>query len=371
MNNIYALLIACVLSVLSPAAYPASAEKVFETASPSVVVVKMFDGSHAPIGLGSGVTVEKEKVITNCHVAEAQPHIQLQVEYQSATYSADLIGHLEAYDLCLLRVGNLNAPPASIKRASELKVGQKVYAIGAPSGLELTLTDGLISSLRQFKDSKVIQTSAAISPGSSGGGLFDDNGMLIGVTTFKIKGTEGINFAHLAEHVTELLQLSALVSSRIEEPPRKIFKSEAEANAWLSAMSQRLEKNIPDKDFRIDFLRTLFYESTRAGLDPQLVLGLIEVVSGFQKYAVSPKGEGFMRVDKKWVKEIGTPDQNLFHLRLNLRYGCTILRHYLDMENGDLYKALNLYNGTPGKDEFPNKVVNTWRSKWSYKASGK
>ncbi len=149
--------------------------------------------------------------------------------------------------------------------------------------------------------------------------------------------------------------------------PRLIFKSETEAYSWLGEMSRRLEKRIPDKDFRIDFLKTVHYEATRAGLDPQLVLGLIQVESGFKKYAVSSVGaRGFMQVMPFWVRSIGAPDQNLFHLRVNLRYGCTILRHYLDIEHGDLYRALGRYNGSLGQPQYPNMVVGAWRRNWNY-----
>jgi soluble lytic murein transglycosylase-like protein len=149
--------------------------------------------------------------------------------------------------------------------------------------------------------------------------------------------------------------------------PRLIFNTEQEAQAWLAEMSRRLEKRIPDKEFRQDFLQTVHYEATRAGLDPQLVLGLIQVESGFKKYAVSSVGaRGFMQVMPFWVRSIGTTDHNLFHLRVNLRYGCTILRHYLDIENGDLYRALGRYNGSLGKPEYPNMVLGAWRKHWSY-----
>jgi len=151
--------------------------------------------------------------------------------------------------------------------------------------------------------------------------------------------------------------------------PRLVFASGAESLVWLSDMSRRLEQKMPDKQLRIDFLRTVNYEASRAGLDPQLVLGLIQVESGFKKYAVSPVGaRGFMQVMPFWVRQIGNPDQDLFHLRLNLRYGCIILRHYLDMEKGDLYRALGRYNGSLGQPEYPNMVVGAWRKNWSYRA---
>jgi soluble lytic murein transglycosylase-like protein len=149
--------------------------------------------------------------------------------------------------------------------------------------------------------------------------------------------------------------------------PRLIFASQVEGQAWLDEMSIRLQKRLPDAGYRQDFLKSVHYEATRAGLDPQLVLGLIQVESGFKKYAVSSVGaRGYMQVMPFWVKTIGTPEQNLFHLRLNLRYGCTILRHYLDIERGDLYRALGRYNGSLGKPQYPNLVVGAWRKNWQY-----
>jgi soluble lytic murein transglycosylase-like protein len=150
-------------------------------------------------------------------------------------------------------------------------------------------------------------------------------------------------------------------------PPASSFKSPMEAADWLSEMSRRLEKRIPNRDYRIDLLRSVHYEATRAGLDPQLVLGLIQVESGFRKYAVSSAGaRGYMQVMPFWAKLIGSPEDSLFDLRKNLRYGCTILRHYLDIERGDLYRALGRYNGSLGQPQYPNMVRAAWQSQWSY-----
>ncbi|HEY0906046.1 MAG TPA: lytic transglycosylase domain-containing protein [Methylophilus sp.] len=149
--------------------------------------------------------------------------------------------------------------------------------------------------------------------------------------------------------------------------PRLQFDSELQAQAWLDEMSVRLSRKMPDQQYRVDFLRSVHYEATRAGLDPQLVLGLIQVESGFKKYAVSSVGaRGYMQVMPFWVSSIGTPEHNLFDLRLNLRYGCTILRHYLDIEHGDYYRALGRYNGSLGKPEYPNLVVGAWHRHWHY-----
>lgn len=147
--------------------------------------------------------------------------------------------------------------------------------------------------------------------------------------------------------------------------PKPAFATQYEADSWLNEMSHRLEKRLPDKNYRTDFLSTVHYEATRAGLDPQLVMGLIEVESGFKKYAVSSAGaRGYMQVMPFWVKEIGTTEQDLFHLRINLRYGCTILRHYLDIEKGDLFRALGRYNGSLGRPEYPNMVRAAWHGHW-------
>jgi len=165
--------------------------------------------------------------------------------------------------------------------------------------------------------------------------------------------------------------VKALMQKSISDDaaPRLVFASDADGLVWLTDMSRRLQQKMPDPQLRMDFLRTVNYEASRAGLDPQLVLGLIQVESGFKKYAVSPVGaRGFMQVMPFWVRQIGNPDQDLFHLRLNLRYGCTILRHYLDMEKGDLYRALGRYNGSLGQPEYPNMVVGAWRKNWSYRA---
>ncbi len=148
--------------------------------------------------------------------------------------------------------------------------------------------------------------------------------------------------------------------------PGPAFNTQSEADAWLKEMSHRLRKRMPDAESRIDFLSTVHYEATRAGLEPELVLGLIEVESGFRKYAVSGVGaHGYMQVMPFWVRQIGAGDHNLFHLRTNLRYGCTILRHYLDIEKGNLYRALGRYNGSLGRPEYPNLVRAAWHNNWS------
>lgn len=152
--------------------------------------------------------------------------------------------------------------------------------------------------------------------------------------------------------------------------PKLMFSNQQQGQAWLDEMSRRMKKRMPDKAYREGFLTSVHYEATRAGLDPQLVLSLINVESAFNKYAVSRVGaRGYMQIMPFWAKAIGTPDHNLFNLRLNLRYGCTILRHYLDIEQGNLFRALGRYNGSLGKAKYPNLVIGKWRKYWSYKTT--
>ena len=160
-------------------------------------------------------------------------------------------------------------------------------------------------------------------------------------------------------------QLHAAISD--QAAPFLAFDTVEEARTWLDAMSKKLERRIPDLRTREEFLVTVHYEATRAGLDPQMVLGLIQIESNFRKHAVSSAGaRGFMQVMPFWVKLIGTREQNLFHLRTNLRYGCTILRHYLDREHGDYFRALGRYNGSLGQADYPNMVVRAWNNHWKY-----
>ena len=152
--------------------------------------------------------------------------------------------------------------------------------------------------------------------------------------------------------------------------PKLVFTTQREAQSWLSAMSARLAKRIPDAQTRVEFLTTVQYEAKRAGLDPQMVLGLIEVESRFRKYAVSRAGaRGYMQVMPFWIDLIGDADHDLFKLRTNLRYGCVILRHYLDAERGDIYRALSRYNGSlDSGNAYAVKVVRSWQTRWLFQA---
>ena len=161
-------------------------------------------------------------------------------------------------------------------------------------------------------------------------------------------------------------QLHASIADRAA--PFLNFKSGSEnGHKWLFEMSKRLEQRMPDRKQRTELLKTVQYEAIRAGLDPQMVLGLIQVESGFRKYAVSIAGaRGFMQVMPFWTQVFKRPRDNLFNLRTNLRYGCVILRHYLNIENGDYFRALGRYNGSLGAAEYPEAVHAAWRGRWKY-----
>jgi soluble lytic murein transglycosylase-like protein len=187
-------------------------------------------------------------------------------------------------------------------------------------------------------------------------------------------GSAAFPEAHAGGQVEEPLADSvrgALAASIANSAPPKPGFASTEARLvylrWLGELSNRLKKRKADHVTRVEFLETAWYESKRAGLEPSLVLGLVQVESAFRKYAVSPVGaRGYMQVMPFWARLIGDGDASrLFHMQTNLRFGCVILRHYLDRERGDLYMALGRYNGSRGRPEYPNAVFAA-RKNWEY-----
>ena len=181
--------------------------------------------------------------------------------------------------------------------------------------------------------------------------------------------------AHAGAQVEEPLidaVRSALVAAIANSaPPKPAFNRIEERLAylkWLSEMSRRLKNRKAENLTRMEFLEAVWYESKRAGLEPSLVLGLIQVESGFRKYAVSHAGaRGYMQVMPFWARTIGNGDAyRLFHMQTNLRFGCVILRHYLSVERGDMFMALGRYNGSRGRAEYPDLVFGARRA-WDYK----
>lgn len=147
------------------------------------------------------------------------------------------------------------------------------------------------------------------------------------------------------------------------------FSDRFQATVWLTDMSQRLRRRVTDDRLRVKLLKNVHYEATRAGLDPALVLSVIEVESNFNPYAISKAGaRGLMQIMPFWLKILGKDKKgnSLFDVRTNLRYGCTILKHYLDKEKGDITRALARYNGSRGKYNYPKKVYHAWDTRWFY-----
>lgn len=174
------------------------------------------------------------------------------------------------------------------------------------------------------------------------------------------------------EAIADSVRLTLSNAIKDARPPKPVFRDEAARvryQLWLGEMSGRLKRKIPDDQSRIEFLETAWYESTRSGLDPAMVLGLIQVESAYRKYAVSIVGaRGYMQVMPFWTGVVGDNDRSkLFQMQTNLRYGCAILRMYLDMEGGNLYLALGRYNGSRGKPQYPNAVLAAWK-KWEFNA---
>lgn len=220
-------------TIAAGAATALEPEQLFEKVSPSVWGVVTFDAQGRLLARGSAVVVAHERVITNCHVlAKAK---SVAIKRDNVQIGAELEFPDTERDLCQLRVRNLTSPAVAFAQAGSLKVGQRVYAIGNPRGLELTLSDGLVSSLRGGEDgAPLIQTTAPVSPGSSGGGLFDSEGRLVGITTFQHRSGQNLNFAHpvdwvqavpergkaaLAKRSAEKEQLAAAPASAAALPP--------------------------------------------------------------------------------------------------------------------------------------------------------
>jgi S1-C subfamily serine protease len=208
---------ALVLGATAASAAAMPPDRVYAKAAPSVWRVVVFDENGKPFGQGSAVVTGKDSVLTNCHVVLKSARISINrdnVSYEARLQHADPVR-----DMCQLKVPNLVAPAVELGNSDQLAVGQRVYALGNPKGMELTLSDGLVSALRKDQNSNLllIQTTAPISPGSSGGGLFDEEGRLIGLTTLQIKDSQNLNFAVPINWLRELPARSAAMIKEVKQ----------------------------------------------------------------------------------------------------------------------------------------------------------
>ncbi len=213
-----------------------SAEEIYALRSPSIALISVFSPSGVQVAIGSGVMIEPQVLITNCHVVRSG--VQYRAKIGKEVLPATVIMADEEFDLCRLGVPGSSAPPVVLGSTDSLRTGQKVFAIGAPQGLDLTISDGIISSLRTLASGRVIQTTAPISPGSSGGGLFDDAGKLVGIMTFQHKLGQNLNFAVPADWINTMSSrrasnqgVGALTMSSIENQSQP---SPASASLWGS-----------------------------------------------------------------------------------------------------------------------------------------
>lgn len=208
--------------LIAQACTPLTPDQLYEHGSRSVATVVAADASRKIVGRGSGVFVDQDLLVTNCHVI-ARGKLFL-VGHAQERSSARLMAYDVDQDLCVLRAPGLDVTPARIGDTTRLRVGQRVYAIGTPEGFELTLSEGLISGLREASGGRYIQTTAPMSEGSSGGGLFDSEGRLIGITSFVYSAGQNLNFAAPADWVVDLAKKASAVGSlasadQIDLPP--------------------------------------------------------------------------------------------------------------------------------------------------------
>lgn len=226
---IYRLLLA-VLILISGVSHALEPDKLFEKLSPSVWVVLVYDGEGVRKGHGSAVVIGPEELITNCHGLRKIKTIN--VKRENTLHSARLIHADVERDLCILRAKGLAAPAVVIAPLSSVRVGQRAYAIGAPQGYELTLSDGLVSSLIRDEEDRIkdIQISVPISPGSSGGGLFDSEGRLIGITSMTQRNAQNLNFARPAEWIEEVPQRAKVALDKLKEQDQVKAAAEVQRN---------------------------------------------------------------------------------------------------------------------------------------------
>ncbi|MHB8654451.1 MAG: trypsin-like peptidase domain-containing protein [Terriglobia bacterium] len=223
---------------------PLTPERVFGLVAPSVVTVECFDKhGNQLLAFGSGVVVARCDVVTNKHVVEKGPVVT--VKTRSRRWPARITHLHPDYDLCQLRAENLDAPPVPLGFSSEIAVGERVYAIGSPLGFEITISEGLISGLRVLEGQDVIQTTAPISQGSSGGGLFDCEGKLVAITTSYVKAGQNLNFALPAKLV------AMLARHRVAEARTPMALATPAAASPAATVHARLRLKFPGANFEV------------------------------------------------------------------------------------------------------------------------
>ncbi|MGB2645550.1 MAG: tetratricopeptide repeat-containing serine protease family protein [Candidatus Acidiferrum sp.] len=248
VTDAYAWVLKSYSNIAIAKSQPLSPVELFQRVSPSVFVVEALDEKGKTLMLGSGVALARDFLITNCHVV--QSGFSLSVSRGKEHWPARLIQAVPSHDLCGLRPSGLTLQPVEVRPSSKLATGERVYAIGSPEGLELTFSEGVISALRETEGVHMIQTSAPISPGSSGGGLFDAQGNLVGITSFQLKEGQSLNFANPGEWVSGILSSSVAATAKSST---SLSDAELESKAWLEIGLEAVKKE--DYDLALDSLR--------------------------------------------------------------------------------------------------------------------
>jgi len=320
---------------LSAAAQPAlTPEQLFERVSPSVWVVHTLDSERRPLMQGSAVVVGPGQLVTNCHVLRRARSVSVGRENMS--FGATLEHPDTERDLCLLKVANFTVPAVTIAPADSLRAGARVYAIGAPRGLETTISDGLLSGIRRNAASAVeaLQISVPISPGSSGGGLFDAQGRLIGITSAGLRDSQNLNFALPAEWIAEVpARAQAALSAK---PAATATASTSTSSATASAGDRVFEYRLRERQTgvsqtvllhldRIEGGQRVFNRGERIERLDGGVVSVSKPVSGEFDLAMPPGG---------WVS--GTPEPgSAWRLDYTVRHNDMVIRMELRARTSD------------------------------------
>jgi serine protease Do len=281
-----------------------SAEQLFERLSPSIWVIKTFDDAGKPVASGSGVVIRAGTIITNCHVLTKARKVS--VTRENVAYGATLEHADAARDLCLLKVANFTAPPVTIAAAEPPKIGARVYAIGNPRGLEMTISDGLLSGIRRTANDEFValQVTVPISPGSSGGGLFDAQGRLIGITTFAFRDSQNLNFALPAAWIAEVPARAAeALAARNERNKPAATTQAGNAQVFEYRLRDRttgLTQSIRYRLDRMDGDQMIFNQGGRVERAGGEVVKLASAIAGEYELAMPPRG---------WITETPKPGQ--------------------------------------------------------------
>lgn len=276
-----------------------SAEQLFERVAPSVWMVETFDAQNRPMASGSGVVVGPGRVITNCHVLARAKRVV--VSRENVSYGATLEHPDPERDLCQLKVANFTAPAVPIAGVESIKIGSRVYAVGNPRGFEQTISDGLLSGIRRAEsgDFTALQITVPISKGSSGGGLFNARGQLIGITTFMVRDAQNVNFALPASWIDELPQRAQVALQKTNEAraPAVAAATAAPGPGTARVYEYRLRDRVTGiarpvtyRLDRVDGDKLMFNQGSRVEKSDGQVLSLTAAIGGEFDQAMPPGG---------------------------------------------------------------------------------